>query len=294
MFDLLDLERVEILRGPQGTLSGRNSEGGSIKMFTRRPEGSNEGFVEGTYGSRQRIGVRAGFDFALTDNLFGRVSGVYKHQNGYVDQLDFGCVYPAGGPATFVANDGTTQLVNPEGGVPRVRPEGSCRVDRLGEIGYQAIRGALRYNPSEALDVNLTAEYIHDSHSAAGEVLDATAVMDNPNTNVGTNPPQYAGGSLGVPYDNRFMCGRFCNFSSYSSPAMTFFGVATPRAGNRCWRRRTTTRASTTPTTSRRTCMPRSTTCSRSTTSSPTSRGTPRSAWTTIFRRSRCRAATTA
>ncbi len=231
VFDLLDLDRVEILRGPQGTLSGRNSEGGSIKMFTQRPEGTGEGYIEGTYGSRQRIGVRAGIDFALTDDIAGRVSGVYKHQNGYVDQLDFGCVYPAGGTATFTANDGTTQLVNPTGGIPRVRPEGSCRVDRLGEVGYQAIRGALRYNPSDAIDINLTGEYIHDSHSATGEVLDATAVIDNPNTNVGTNPPQYAGGASGVPYDNRFMCGRFCNFSSYSSPAITFFGVATPPGG---------------------------------------------------------------
>src|SRR6187549_3014971 len=99
VFDLLDLDRVEILRGPQGTLSGRNSEGGSIKMFTQRPEGSGEGFVEGTFGSRERIGVRAGIDFALTDDLAGRISGVYKHQNGYVDQLDFGCAFPAGGPA---------------------------------------------------------------------------------------------------------------------------------------------------------------------------------------------------
>lgn len=231
VFDLLDLDRVEILRGPQGTLSGRNSEGGSIKMFSRRPSGGNEGFVEGTYGSRQRIGIRAGIDFALTENLFGRISGVYKHQNGYVDQLDFGCVFPAGGPATFVANDGTTKLVNPEGGIPRIKGEGDCRVDRLGEVGYQAIRGALRYNPSDAVDINLTAEYIHDSHTAAGEVLNATDRIDNPNTNVGTSAPQYAGGFPGVPYDNRFMCGKFCSFSSYSSPAITFFGVATPPGG---------------------------------------------------------------
>ncbi len=60
VFDLLDLDRVEILRGPQGTLSGRNSEGGSIKMFTTPSEGRTSGFVEGTYGSGQRIGLRAG------------------------------------------------------------------------------------------------------------------------------------------------------------------------------------------------------------------------------------------
>nr|WP_243415206.1 TonB-dependent receptor [Altererythrobacter segetis] len=228
VFDLLDLDRVEILRGPQGTLSGRNSEGGSIKMFTKKPTGSGDGFVEGTYGSRQRIGMRAGVDFKLTDNLFARVSGVYKHQNGYVDQLDFGCVYPAGGPATFTANDGTTKQTNPTGGIPAIKANGACRVDKLGEVGYQAIRGALRYNPSNAVDINLTAEYIHDKHSAAGEVLAATAVIDNPNTNIGTNPPQYAGGSPGVPYDNRFICGKFCNFSSYSSPAIVYHGILAP------------------------------------------------------------------
>jgi iron complex outermembrane receptor protein len=228
VFDLLDLDRVEILRGPQGTLSGRNSEGGSIKMFTKKPTGSGDGFVEGTYGSRNRIGMRAGVDFKLTDDLFARVSGVYKHQEGYVDQYDFGCVFPAGGPATFTANDGTTKQTNPTDGIAAIKPNGSCRVDKLGEVGYQAIRGALRYNPSDAIDINLTGEYIHDKHSAAGEVLAATDVIDNPNTNIGTNPPQYAGGSPGVPYDNRFICGKFCNFSSYSSPAIVYHGILAP------------------------------------------------------------------
>ncbi|HEY7805771.1 MAG TPA: TonB-dependent receptor [Croceibacterium sp.] len=231
VFDLLDLDRVEILRGPQGTLSGRNSEGGSIKMFTKKPTGSGEGYVEATYGSRQRIGVRAGVDFKLTDDLFARISGVYKHQNGYVDQLDFGCVYPAGGPATFTANDGSTQLVNPAGGIPRTQAAGHCRIARLGEVGYGAIRGALRYNPSNAVDINLTGEYIHDEHTAAGEVLAATSVIDNANTNIGTSAPIYALGNPGVPYDNRFICGKFCNFSSYSSPAIIYHGLATPPGG---------------------------------------------------------------
>ncbi|MBO9668993.1 MAG: TonB-dependent receptor [Sphingobium sp.] len=220
VFDLLDLDRVEILRGPQGTLSGRNSEGGSIKMFTRKPTGSNEGFIEGTYGSRNRIGLRAGVDFKLTDDLSGRISGVYKHQNGYVDRYDFGCLYPAGGSATFVANDGTTKPVNPAGGIPAIRPQGSCLVDKLGEVGYQAVRGALRYNPSSAVDITVSGEYIHDAHTAAGEVLAFTDLINNGNTNIG-----------GVPYDNRFICGKFCNFSSYSSPAIVYQGVAVPPGG---------------------------------------------------------------
>src|SRR3569833_4232018 len=137
VFDLLDLDRVEILRGPQGTLSGRNSEGGAIKMFTKKPTGSNTGYGEATYGSRQRIGFRGGFDFKLTDDLSGRISGVFKLQNGYVDQLDFGCVHPAGNGDTFVANDGTTKEINPAGGIAALRPQGACRGDRLGEVGYE-------------------------------------------------------------------------------------------------------------------------------------------------------------
>lgn len=220
VFDLLDLERVEILRGPQGTLSGRNSEGGSIKMFSKRPTGSGEGYVEGTYGSRQRLGLRAGIDFAITDDIAARLSGVFKQQEGYVDQLDFGCVYPAGGPATFKDNDGNTRQVNPTGGIAAQNGSGNCRVGRLGEVGYRAIRGALRYNPSDAVDINLTAEYTHDEHTATGEVLIDTDLINNANTNVGP-----------VMYDDRFICGPFCNFSSYSSPAITYQGVATPPGG---------------------------------------------------------------
>ena len=91
VFDLLDLERVEVLRGPQGTLTGRNSIGGAIKLFSKKPTDENSGSVSATYGSRQRTDVRASANFVLSEGLYGRVSGVYKHQNGYVDQVDYGC-----------------------------------------------------------------------------------------------------------------------------------------------------------------------------------------------------------
>jgi len=197
MFDLLDLERVEILRGPQGTLAGRNSEGGSIKMFSKKPNGSNSGSVEGTYGSRNKIGVRASADFAFTDTLFGRVSGVYKRQDGYVDQLDFGCVNPVG------------SAKNPAPGVVALVPGGNCKVGEFGDVGYQAIRGMLRYAPSADIDIMFSADYTHDQRGNAAEIVNATQTLDT----VNTNP------APGIPYDNRFICGQYCNYATFSMPA---------------------------------------------------------------------------
>ena len=198
VFDLLDVDRVEILRGPQGTLSGRNSEGGAIKLYSRKPTGENGGFVEATYGTRNRIGLRAAADFKLTDTLFGRLSGVFKQQEGFVDRLDYGCVVPTSG-------------------IPTTRSAGNCRISKLGGVGYQAIRGILRWEPTDALEVTLIGDYTHDEHTIAGEVLLATAPINSPNVNP----------APGIPYDNRFICGRYCNYH-YHRPARGGLGAADP------------------------------------------------------------------
>jgi len=78
-FALLDLNRVEILRGPQGTLSGANSEGGSIKLYSEKPKGDDSGYVKVQYGQRNLIDIGAMGDWALIPgSLFLRVSGASR------------------------------------------------------------------------------------------------------------------------------------------------------------------------------------------------------------------------
>ena len=93
--DLLDLDRVEVLRGPQGTLFGRGAIGGVIRYVSKKPVGDNTGFVDVTYGQFNRLDVRAGYDFAITDTLAARVTGVSKHRDGYQKVFDFACLYPS-------------------------------------------------------------------------------------------------------------------------------------------------------------------------------------------------------
>ena len=212
IFDTLDLARVEILRGPQGTLSGRNSIGGAIKMYSRMPDGSSSGYVEAGYGSRNKLSLRAAADFPLTDNIFARISGVMKKQNGYVDQIDFGCAHPAGNGETYVDNNGVTQEINPAGGVPSYHQTKNCVVDQLGGVGYQALRGILRFEPSDSFDFTLIADYTNDDRTVAGEVIDATAIVNNSNTNA----------APGVVYDDKFICGPFCSYQQDFSTSGTF------------------------------------------------------------------------
>ncbi len=95
LLEFIDLERAEVLRGPQGTLSGKNAIGGAIRLVTAKPRGQNEGYIQVETGSRGLLRMRAAYDISLVpDTLFMRVSGYSANQNGLVKVLDFACVNP--------------------------------------------------------------------------------------------------------------------------------------------------------------------------------------------------------
>lgn len=82
---LFDLDGVEVLRGPQGTLWGRNSTVGTINMKTAKPVlKDNSGYVEGGIGSYNRLGVKGALNIPLSDTLAARVAFIHEQHDGYV------------------------------------------------------------------------------------------------------------------------------------------------------------------------------------------------------------------
>jgi iron complex outermembrane recepter protein len=118
----LDIDRVEILRGPQGTLYGRNATGGAINIISRAPTDEFEGYVSGLVGSFDRIDVRGAVSGPITENLSGRLAVRRLKDDGYTEDLD------------------------PQGG------------DKVDDNDLAALRGSLRWK-SDALTATLIAEH---------------------------------------------------------------------------------------------------------------------------------------
>jgi iron complex outermembrane receptor protein len=204
MLDLLDLERVEILRGPQGTLAGRNSIGGAVKLYSQKPQGDGSGYLAATYGSRDRVDLRGTGDFAITDTLSARVSGVSKRQRGYVERRDFGCEFPTSG-------------------VPALRsPTAGCVVDYDSDVNLSALRGALRWEASDDLEFNLAVDYTHDDRNPTGTVMVAASSTVNQNV----QPVQGPGGTALSLANFIVPPGSYHNYASYYSGRATYNGSA--------------------------------------------------------------------
>ncbi|MFN3748151.1 MAG: TonB-dependent receptor [Sphingorhabdus sp.] len=84
--DLVDLERLEVLRGPQGTLFGRNTSAGALNITTKRPSLSKfEGFVNASYGNYDFMNIQAGVSAPIAQDVAAvRLSGTWRKRDGYL------------------------------------------------------------------------------------------------------------------------------------------------------------------------------------------------------------------
>ncbi len=80
-----DIQRVEILNGPQGTLFGRNAAAGAIQYVTNKPNEETEGWIRGIYGNYDRRQIDGMFNTALTDNLYFRTGLLFNKRAGWID-----------------------------------------------------------------------------------------------------------------------------------------------------------------------------------------------------------------
>ncbi|SDW86454.1 TonB-dependent receptor [Lysobacter enzymogenes] len=124
--DLGEVERIEVLKGPQGTVFGKNTSAGVINVITRRPDYNTKVEGELTIGDYGAVGAAGSFNTALGENAAFRIYGAKRKRDGFTD------VEVGRGP----------------------RGE---RED--GDQNFHTLRGQLLFEPTENLDINLIADY---------------------------------------------------------------------------------------------------------------------------------------
>ncbi|WP_374944698.1 TonB-dependent receptor [Sphingomonas sp.] len=135
--ELGEIERVEVLRGPQGTLFGRNASAGLINIITREPEFNWHGNAEATYGNYDQYRASGGITGPLIgDKLAFRVDGVYVNRDGFYKNVT------AGGGSESRVNDRDRYFV----------------------------RGKLLFKPTEDLTFRLIGDYTRRNESCCGAV----------------------------------------------------------------------------------------------------------------------------
>jgi iron complex outermembrane recepter protein len=123
---MFDVDRVEVLRGPQGTLFGRNSTGGLVSFVTNKPTADTEGYADLTYGEFHEVRAEAAAGGTLADGIRGRLALASQDNNGYDENY-----YPG--------------------------------QSELNSTHFKGLRGALEFDVTDKLQARFSVSYLHDS-----------------------------------------------------------------------------------------------------------------------------------
>ncbi|TWC99621.1 iron complex outermembrane receptor protein [Sphingobium sp. AEW010] len=169
-FDLLNVERVEVLKGPQGTLFGRNATGGAINIVTQKPSQNPELRMLASYGRFDEVRLATYATLGLTETLAADLAMQYRDTDGFVDDL--------------------------------------VRGGKLGYRTDYNVRGRLRWQPSDRIDMVAALNYIdhEDTISLATQPIGRnTNGRRAPNVVVlPTKPWQFAGNLLPLTTADQF------------------------------------------------------------------------------------------
>ena len=161
-FELLNVERVEVLKGPQGTLYGRNATGGAINVVTTKPGDEFTGKFTLSYGRYNEVKAGAYLVVPLADTLSADVAAKYVNRDGYVKDL--------------------------------------IRGGKIGDLDSITVRGRLRWQPTDTIDIIAAisrTDTDDDSIFALGPVTgNSVGRRNDPTVVLPTGPRQYVGDRL--------------------------------------------------------------------------------------------------
>jgi len=241
--DFTDIDRLEVNRGPQSTLSGNASIAGSIKLYTRDPQGDGSGYVSLGIGSRRHMEAAGAIDLGLSETLAVRLSGHFDQQRGYGRRLDFSCM---------MDRLGTPEL---KGDIPYFQPDSGrkgCVIGHLGGGKMGVGQAKLLWEPTPDISLLLTARHREEDMEETPEVaiLYRDACFDTPGCTASAGAQAYhraTFNTFGVIMDSRFLVPRrdggiYDTYATNCRPMLdkSGGGFPTPYADGFCYEPRKT------------------------------------------------------
>ena len=136
--EFADVERVEVLKGPQGTLYGRNATGGAIRVITKDVADELEGTISAGYGNFDAVKLSGTVSIPLTEDFGVRLSALAKWRDGFADNI-----FPGG-------------------------------ISELDDEDYQAFRGKFRWNITDNVTARLTLNYWQRDDNLGNDITDVS------------------------------------------------------------------------------------------------------------------------